>query len=54
MQDAGTTLDYTVYKTVTVSPQPTVSWSQGQSTSHCNFATQLQYLRARSHKTVQV
>jgi hypothetical protein len=49
-QDAGTTLDYTVNKTVTASPQPTGSWSQGQSTSDCNFAIQLQYLRARGHK----
>lgn len=27
---------------VTASPQLTVTWSQGQSTLHCNVATQLQ------------
>jgi len=47
MQDAGTTSDYTSGRMVTASPQPTVSWSQGQSTSHCNLATQLQCSHAR-------
>jgi len=39
---------------VTVSPQPTGSWSQDQLTSHWNFAMQLRYLRARGHKSFQV
>ena len=36
------TSDYTVMKNGTASPQLTISWSQGQSTSHCNLATQSQ------------
>ena len=34
-------------RTVTASPQSTISWSQGQSTLHCNLATKLQCSNAR-------
>ena len=36
-------------RTVTASPQSTISWSQDQSTSHCNLATQLQCSHATGH-----